>query len=111
MAEKHEAIKKALGEGKKGKTHTHGVHYERADNGGYTAHVTKHHGAGPHSEGHSHEETHVLPDKEAAGEHFDEHMGDQPAAGEMQPPEEAQNPAEQGAGAMAGAGAGPTQGM
>jgi hypothetical protein len=106
MAEKHEAIKKALGEHKAGKTHTHGVHYERAANGGYIAHVHKHRGPGPHSEGHSHSEEHVLPDKDAMAEHMEEHMGDQPAAGEMAPPEEPQNPAEQGAGGPAGAMAG-----
>jgi len=107
------AIHKALGgKGKKSPTHTHGVHYERAANGGYVAHVHKHHGKGPHSEGHSHSEEHVLPDKEAMLEHMDEHMGDQPAAGEMAPPQE---PEEAGGGggpaaapqADAGAGPGP----
>lgn len=79
-----EELKRALdGRGKKGKTHTHGIHYERADNGGYVAHVHKHHGKGPHSEGHSHIEEHVLPNAEAAQEHFDEHMGDHPEVGEM----------------------------
>jgi hypothetical protein len=63
---------------KKTPTHTHGVHYERAHNGGYLAHVHKHHGKGPHSEGHSHTEEHVLPDAEALQAHMDEHMGDQP---------------------------------
>lgn len=84
-------IKKALdGKGKKAKTHTHGVHYERASNGGYIAHVHKHHGAGPHSEGHSHTEEHALPDKEAAAEHFEQEMGDQPGFGETESPAEAQ---------------------
>ena len=79
-----EEIRRALeGHARKGKTHTHGVHYERAANGGFTAHVHKHHGKGPHSEGMSHVEEHVLPDQEAAQAHFDEHMGDQPAVGEM----------------------------
>lgn len=82
-----EEISKALDGGKKGKseTHTHRVEYERAHNGGYVATVHKHHGKGPHSEGHSHTETHVIPDKEQMMEHMDEHMGDQPAAGEMEP--------------------------
>jgi hypothetical protein len=75
-------IKRALNGKGKSKTHTHGVHYERASNGGYIAHVHKHHGKGPHSEGMSHVEEHALPDKEAVAEHFDEHMGDQPGYGE-----------------------------
>lgn len=93
MANKHEAVKKALGsehDGKERKTHTHGVHYERAANGGFVAHVHKHHGTGPHSQGHSHTEEHVIPDQEALQEHMQEHMGDQPEAGEMEPPQEAQ---------------------
>ena len=102
--DRESAVHEALG-GKKEKkpTHTHGVHYERADNGGYRAHVTQHFGKGPHSEGHSHTEEHVLPDKAAMEEHMDEHMGDQPAAGEMPDPQQAEAPA---AGADAGAGAG-----
>ena len=90
---KEEKVKHALGgkerkeEEREKKTHTHGVHYERADNGGVRAHVHVHHGEGPRSEGHSHTEEHVLPDMEAAGEHLQEHMGDQPATGEMPPPE------------------------
>jgi hypothetical protein len=85
------ALGGANGNGKRPKMHTHGVHYERASNGGYVAHVHKHYGKGPHSEGPSHTEEHVLPDKEAMLEHMDQHMGDQPAAGEMEPPEEAQD--------------------
>lgn len=103
----HKKVSQALDGKKKSesrKTHTHGVHYERADNGGIRAHVHKHFGAGPHSEGHSHTEEHVLANHEDAQEHFDDHMGDQPEAGEMQPPE----PAEQEQ-AGAGAGADPTQ--
>jgi hypothetical protein len=91
-------IRHALGgKGKGHKTHTHGVHYERADNGGYIAHVHKHHGEGPRSEGHSHTEEHALPDKEAVAEHFDEHMGDQPGFGEEMPQ---QQPQGAGAGAL-----------
>lgn len=90
----HRALTGKKGGGKKPEMHTHGVHYERADNGGIRAHVTKHLGKGPHSEGHSHTEEHVLPDMKAAQAHMDEHMGDQPAAGEMEEP----NPMEQAAG-------------
>lgn len=100
-------IRHALsGKGKGHKTHTHGVHYERASNGGYIAHVHKHHGAGPHSEGHSHTEEHALPDKEAVAEHFAEHMGDHPGFGEEMPEQQPQGGAEeemQGAGAPADA--------
>lgn len=80
-----EEISRAL-EGKKGKkeTHTHGVHYERADNGGFRAHVTKHHGKGPRSEGHSHHEEHVLASHKDAMAHMKDEMGDQPDAGELQ---------------------------
>ena len=97
--ERTEAVKKALGghregKGEKPKTHTHGVHYERADNGGVRAHVHKHHGEGPHSEGFSHTEEHVLPDMEAAGDHLQEHMGDQPETGEMPPQQGAPEPPE-----------------
>jgi hypothetical protein len=85
-------IKKALGgKGKKASTHTHGVHYERAGNGGFIAHVHKHHGKGPHSEGHSHTEEHSLPDKEAMAEHLEEQLGDQPAYGEMDAQPEGQD--------------------
>lgn len=83
MAAEHE-IKNALsGDHKKKKTptHTHGVHYERAGNGGFIAHVHKHHGKGPHSEGHSHTEEHVLPDADAAQAHFQAQMGDHPPVG------------------------------
>jgi hypothetical protein len=96
----HEALG---GKGKKKETHTHGVHYERADNGGVRAHVTKHHGKGPHSEGHSHTEEHVLPDVESMQAHMQEHMGDQPAAGEMEPPAEQAAEGAQPGGAEPGA--------
>lgn len=92
-----EAIHEALGhEGKhKVKAHTHSIHYERADNGGFHARVEKR-----DHEGHPHKtEHHILPDMESAQAHMDEHMGDQPAAGEMPPPpdEEAGEQAPQGA--------------
>lgn len=101
------AISKAL-EGKKKKTptHTHSVKYTRGHNGGHIAHVEKHHGKGPHSEGHSHTEEHVIPDNEAAQAHFDEHMGDQPAAGEMEAPQPAAEPE-----AAQGAAPNPAEGM
>lgn len=109
--ETHEAVMRGLdGKKKKGPTHAHGVHYERADNGGYVAHVHMHHGKGPRSEGHSHTEEHTVTDGKMQKEHFQELMGDQPAAGEM--PQEAQNPAEQAEGtAAAGAEAPPQPGM
>lgn len=89
------------------KTHTHSVHYERAHNGGFHAHVTKHHEDGSHS----HDEHHVLMSPEDAKEHLEEHMGDQPAVGGSEGPEEAAEGEGAGAGpgpgaAMAGAGAG-----
>lgn len=87
-----EKVSKALEGKKRGKkhVHTHAVEYRRADNGGFHAKVEKHHGKGPHSEGHSHTETHVLPDADAMQEHMQEHMGDQPPAGEMPEPQPAQ---------------------
>lgn len=95
MADRREAIGRGLDGGKKKKTHTHGVHYERAGNGGFIAHVHKHFGEGPHSEGHSHSEEHVIPDKDEMMAHMEEHMGDQPGAGEMEPPQEAEAEQEQ----------------
>lgn len=95
------AIKKALS-GKRGKEekgrklHTHAVRYERAHNGGFHAHVERHTDEGPH-----HTEHHVLANADDAAQHLQDHLGDQPAAGELTPPQEAA-PEE----AMAGAGAG-----
>jgi hypothetical protein len=118
MAEKHEGAKKALGakhdrekeksehEGGE-KLHTHGVHYERAGNGGVIAHVHRHTGKPGVDHAHHHTEEHVLPDTEAAQAHLDEHMGDQPAAGEMEP---AQATAPPPPPEMAGAGAGAAPG-
>jgi hypothetical protein len=96
-----EAIHEALsgeGEGKKkGKPHTHSIHYERADNGGYHARVEKRHKDGTH---HS-TEHHVLMGKDDAAEHLMEHLGDQPDAG--QPPQGADGaqPPDAQAGAVA----------
>ncbi|HTH42911.1 MAG TPA: hypothetical protein VL498_07085 [Terracidiphilus sp.] len=103
MAKEHE-IKKALGGKKEGKRegpklHTHGVHYERAGNGGVIAHVHRHTGTPGSDHAPHHMEEHVLPDVEAAQEHMQEHMGDQPAAGEMESQEAAPAPPEQGGGA------------
>jgi hypothetical protein len=106
-----EAIHQALG-GKTGKprpVHTHGVHYERADNGGVRAHVTKHYGKSPKSEGHSHTEEHVLPNMEAAQEHLQEHMGDQPAAGEMPTAQAAIDPDQEQDGGAGGGDAAPPE--
>jgi hypothetical protein len=70
------------------KEHTHSVKYERADNGGLHAHVER-----KHEDGTTHHEHHVLMSAEDAGDHLQEHMGDQPDAGQM--PEEQPDP-EQG---------------
>lgn len=94
-------IKNGLKKGSGRKLHTHAVRYERADNGGIHAKVERH-----TSEGHHHTEDHVLADADDAAAHLQEHMGDQPAMGEGQPPEEAPGPeAEMGGGAMMGGGA------
>jgi hypothetical protein len=94
-------VKKALGGKRRGNTHTHEVTYKRAGNGGFIAHVHKHHGKGPHSEGFSHTEEHVLPDMEAAQGHMDAQMGDQPATGAApEAPEEAEDQAQDPAAAM-----------
>jgi hypothetical protein len=108
MAKEHEAARKALG-GKEGhekgaKLHTHGVHYERAGNGGLIAHVHRHTGMPGGEHAHHHTEEHVLPDADAAQEHLEEHMGDQPAAGEVEPQASAAPP--QDPAAMAGGGGG-----
>jgi hypothetical protein len=105
MGKTHEAVKHGLsgrknGKGEKGKLHTHGVHYERAHNGGVIAHVHRHTAEGLH-----HSEEHVLPDMDAAHAHLDEHMGDQPGAGEVQsaaqvPPQEPEGDEGGGGGAM-----------
>ncbi len=106
---KDNAIKKALGSKNGGrKLHTHGVHYERAGNGGVIAHVHRHTGAPGGDHSHHHTEEHVLSDPAAAAEHLQEHMGDQPAAGEMEPQAEAAPPPEM---AAAGGGAPPQPGM
>jgi len=90
-------IKRALdGKGKKHKLHTHEITYKRSANGGYHATVHRHHGAGPHSEGLSHTEDHILPDMESAQGHLAQHMGDHPEFGEMESPEEAQSEPEGG---------------
>ena len=98
-------VKRALG-GKKGgkaKLHTHEVTYTRAGNGGYHAKVQRHRGAGPHSEGYSHTEDHVLPDAESMQEHLGQHMGDQPEVGEMDSPAEPQESPQQDPTAQMGA--------
>ena len=91
MEKREEAVRHALGGKKEGehergeKLHTHGVHYERAHNGGVIAHVHRHTGEPGRDHKPHHVEEHVLPDMEAAGDHLQEHMGDQPASGEMEP--------------------------
>ena len=84
-----EKVKQALGGGHHGEhepeTETHELHYKRADNGGFHVHVSKRAKA---THEHHHSETHVLPDIEAAKEHLEQHMGDQPPAGEAEPDDE-----------------------
>lgn len=99
MADK---VKKALGpKGDKARRalHTEGVHYKRAHNGGYHAEVERHTGDGKHH----HTEHHVIPNANDLAEHLQDHMGDQPAAGEQQPQQEAEP---QPGAEMAGGGAG-----
>ena len=100
-------IHDALGKKEHKPTHTHGMRIERGASGGHVVHTQKHFGKGPHSEGHSHEEgPHAVPDNKALHAMIDEHMGDQPEAGEM--PEQAPAAGAEGAGdAAAGAGAAP----
>lgn len=103
-----EGIKQALG-GKGGKKlHTHSVHYERAANGGFHAHVARHTSDGAHH----HTEHHVLLSPEDAVAHLQEHLGNQPAAGEGEPPEEAPEMAASGAdaGGTPGGGGAPALG-
>jgi hypothetical protein len=104
MTKTADSVRKALGN-KKGKLHTHSIKYSRADNGGLHAHVERHTAAGHH-----HDEHHVLNGPDEAAEHLQEHMGDQPNAGEGTPPEvapEMQDAAAGGGGGAPGAGAGP----
>lgn len=85
--EHHDEVKRALGghqkEGKR-KLHVKREETERADNGGF--HRVLHFHDSETGE-HHHTEHHILPDTEAANEHFEQHMGDQPAAGEVEPDE------------------------
>ena len=93
-------IKGALKKGAR-KLHTDEVAYKRADNGGIHARVERHTKEG----GHHHTEHHVLADFDDAQKHFQENMGDQPAAGD-QPPQQQTEPDPQ----MAAAGAAGAQG-
>lgn len=105
-----EAIHRGLDGSKPKKTHVHRVEYERADNGGFHAKVHVHHAEAPHE--HVHTVHHVLPNAEAAADHLQEHMGDQPAAGEA--PDDGTGGAEpepEAAGMAGGAAGGPTPGM
>lgn len=98
---KGDSAKKALGGAKKNKLHTHSVKYSRADNGGLHAHVERH-----TSEGHHHDEHHVLASPDDAAEHLAEHLGDQPAAGQLAPPQEVPEAPNDGGGAGAAPSAG-----
>ena len=105
MAKTHDAVRKALGK-TKGKLHSHSVKYSRAANGGLHAEVERH-----TSGGHHHTEHHVLASPEDAGEHLQEHMGDQPPIGGQTPPDSVEPPEAAAGGAPpAGAGA-PAPGM
>ena len=97
-------VSKALDGGKpvKRKTHTHSMKIERGASGGHVVHTEKHFGKGPHSEGHSHTEgPHVVADNKSLHDMIDEHMGDQPEAGDMETAQAEPNPEDQAAGAQA----------
>lgn len=104
MAKEHE-VKKALGakgERKGAKLHTDGVTYRRAHNGGIRAEVHRHTGTpGGADSTHHHTEQHILPDLESSQEHMQEHLGDQPPAGEMEPQQTAAPPDPEAAGGAA----------
>lgn len=88
MAEKskekkvHGRAEHVLG-GKSAKKHkVHSMHIRKAASGGY---IVKHQHETPEPpEPPQPDQEHVVPDMEALHEHMDEHMGDQPAAGEAE---------------------------
>lgn len=108
MADKKAGVMKHMGQVKEGekkpaKRHVHKMEIERGAKGGFVAH---HHMKGGEKE---HEESrtgpHVIADTDALHDHMDEHMGDQPAAGEGEAPGGADPnaaPAEAAAPMMAG---------
>lgn len=82
-----EKVKTALGRedggGGKKKTHVHGMHIRRAANGGFIArHEMADEDGNPAIDAGANE--HIIPDMDAAHDHLDAHMGDQPAAGDQQ---------------------------
>lgn len=115
--EKHEAAKRGMSGEKKGeqgresaktkKAKVHRMEIERADGGGYIVH--HHHEQPKDKEGMSEHRPmtkHVVADADDLADHVQEHMGDQPAAGEAPEPEPEQAPAPAAGGgdAMMGAG-------
>jgi hypothetical protein len=88
MADKKKAVHRAMGEApeskkKTEKRHVHKMTIERARSGGHIVHHEMRGGAeGESTDGGSH----VVPDNDALHDHLEEHMGDQPAAGEGEEP-------------------------
>lgn len=83
------------------KRHVHKMTIERARSGGHIVHHEMRGGAeGEGSDGGNH----VLPDNDALHAHIDQHMGDQPAAGEGEEPGADAAPQAQDPAALASAG-------
>jgi hypothetical protein len=100
MADKQkEAAMKHLGEveekkEKPAKRHVHKISFERAKGGGFVVHKEMRGGkTGEHEEDHH---TSVASSKDAAHDHLDEAMGDQPDEGEGEAPGVGQDPAAAG---------------
>lgn len=106
MAKEKEHVMQHLGKdkpaGKKHekKLHTHEMHIKRADHGG---HIVHHH-MRDEDGNEAGTQTAVVPDNEALGQHVQDAMGDQPAAGEGAPPQTAPDPAAAAGGAPGGMG-------
>jgi len=65
------------------KGHVHSVHVRRAAGGGFIAKNEREQDPNDPGMGGPPEE-HVLPDQESLVQHMQDHLGDQPAAGQMQ---------------------------
>jgi hypothetical protein len=109
---KKEAAMKHMGEveekkPKAEKRHVHKISFERARGGGFTVH--KEMRGGKPEEQHENHHTSIASTKDAAHDHLDEAMGDQPDEGEADPNAEPAPPAPDPA-AAAGAGAPPMPG-
>lgn len=91
MAKEHEKAKKAMGgseEKHKGSKVSH-MEIHRADGGGFIVH--HHHEAEKSKEGHMEHKPmtrHVVNDADDLGDHVQQTMGDQPAAGEAPDPDD-----------------------